>query len=51
VNKIREEKRLRWFGRVMRREETETVRVVMRMNVEGRRGRRGQKNRFLDRIE
>jgi hypothetical protein len=38
VNKIREN-RLRWFGHVMRREEIKLVRVVMKMNVEGKRGR------------
>jgi len=38
VEKMRENKQ-RWFGHVMRREKTETTRVVMRMNVEGRRDR------------
>jgi hypothetical protein len=35
------ENRLRWFGHVMRQEETNVlvVRVIMKMNVEGKRGR------------
>jgi len=28
---------LRWFGLVMRRDETEAVRTVIKMNVEGKR--------------
>jgi len=35
--------------RVMRREKTEAVKAVMKMNVEGRRGR--PKKRWLDTIE
>jgi hypothetical protein len=31
--------RLRWFGHVMRREESNTVRVVTKINAEGKRGR------------
>jgi len=38
VKKIREN-RLRWFGSMMSREKTKAVRVVMRMNVERRKGR------------
>jgi hypothetical protein len=30
---------LRWFGHEMRREETKAVRMVMNMNVEGKRRR------------
>jgi hypothetical protein len=33
------ENKLRWFGYVMRREETNQVRVVMKTNVEGKRKR------------
>lgn len=40
---------LRWFGRVMRKVETEAVRVVKRMNVERRRGK--PKKRCSDTIE
>jgi len=35
VDKMRE-KRLRWLGHVMRREEISTIRVVMKVNVEGK---------------
>jgi hypothetical protein len=31
------ENRLRWFGHVVRREKINAVRVVMKMNVEGKR--------------
>jgi len=34
---------LRWFGLVRRREETKAVRVVMKMNFDGKRGRRRAK--------
>jgi len=30
---------LRWYGHVMKREGTEAIRVIMRMNVEERRGK------------
>lgn len=44
------ENRPRWFGRVMRKEETEAVRAVMIMNDEGKRGRGKPRitNRFGD---
>jgi hypothetical protein len=32
------ENRLRWFEHVIRREETNAVRVVLKINVEGKRG-------------
>jgi hypothetical protein len=41
------ENRLRWFGHVMRREETKAVRVVIKMNVERKRGRGSPKNRCI----
>jgi hypothetical protein len=45
MDKMREN-RLRWFGYVMRCEETKAVSVVMKMNVEKKRGR--QKKKWLD---
>lgn len=42
VEKMREN-RLRWFGYVMRRKEIKIVKVVMKMNVEGNRGRMEEK--------
>jgi hypothetical protein len=50
VDKIREN-RLRWFGHMMKQEETKAVTVVMKMNVEGKYRRRRPKNRWLDIIE
>lgn len=38
VNKMRDT-RLKWFGHVVRREETEAVRVVVKMIAEGKKGR------------
>jgi hypothetical protein len=49
VNKMREN-RLRWFGNMMRQMETITVKVVMKMNVERKRGRERPKKRRLDMI-
>jgi len=46
VGKMRKNK-LRWFSHVMRRENSEAVRTVMEMNVEGR-GR--SKKKWLDTI-
>jgi len=50
VDKMRE-KILRWFGHVMRRKQTEAVRVIMKINVEGSRGKERPKIRWLDKIE
>jgi len=44
VNNIREN-RLRRFGHVMRRQEMEAVRAVMKINVEGRRKKREKKTK------
>jgi len=38
IDKMREY-RLRWFGHIMRRENSETVRTVMKLSIERRRGR------------
>jgi hypothetical protein len=46
VNKMREN-RLRWFGHVMKRKETKAVRLDMKMNIEGKRGRGKPKTRWL----
>jgi len=37
------ENRLRWFGHIMKREETKAVRVVMKMNIKWKGGRGDQK--------
>jgi len=38
VDKMREN-RLRWFGHIMKREDSEAVRTIMELSVKGRRGR------------
>jgi hypothetical protein len=38
------ENRLKWFGYVMRQEETNTVRMVMKINVEGKKEKPKKKN-------
>jgi hypothetical protein len=48
VDKMRENI-LRWFGHVMRREETNVVRIVMKMDFETLRGK--PKKKWLDIIE
>jgi len=40
-----------WFGYVIRREEIKAVRIVMKMNVEEKRGRGRPNKRWLDTIE
>jgi hypothetical protein len=50
VDNMRENK-LRWFGRVMRRVETKTVRMVIKINFKGKRGRGRPKRRWLNMIE
>ncbi|KAL4135686.1 hypothetical protein QTP88_007282 [Uroleucon formosanum] len=50
VDKVRENK-LRWLGHVMRREETSAVRVVMKINIEGKRERGRPKKKWLENIE
>jgi len=50
VAKMRENK-LRWFRHVIRKEETKAVRGSMKMNVEGKQGRKRPKKSWLDAIE
>jgi hypothetical protein len=50
VDKIRVN-RLRWFRHVMRREETKSIRTIMKMNVKGKRGRSRPKKRWLYTID
>lgn len=45
------ENRLRWFSHVLRRGDSEVVRVAMKINVEGKRWRGRSKKRWIDRIE
>jgi hypothetical protein len=49
VNKMRE--KYKWFMHVMRQEETNVVKVVMKMNIEAKRRRGRLKKRWLDSIE
>ena len=43
--------KLRWFGHVMRREEESTLRVVMKLNMKGKRPGRRPRLRWLDNID
>ena len=45
-----QERRLKWHGHVMRREEHYVGRTTMEMKVQGRRKRGGPKRRWLDRV-
>ncbi|VVC27156.1 Hypothetical protein CINCED_3A016607 [Cinara cedri] len=45
------ENRLRWFGLVVRKEGSEEVRTVMKIDVGGKGKRKNPKNRRLDTIE
>ena len=47
AEKVREA-RLRWCGHVMRRSEEESIRSIMKLNIEGNRGRGRPKKRWLD---
>jgi len=50
MNKMRKN-RLSWFGYVMRREDSEAVKTVMELNMEGRRERERPKKKWLNGIE
>ena len=43
--------KLRWFGHVMRREEESTLRVVMKLNMKGKRPGGRPRLRWLDNID
>jgi hypothetical protein len=43
--------KLRWFEHMMRREQIKKVRVVMKINIKGKRGRGRPIKRLLDAIE
>jgi len=49
VNKMREI-RLRWFGHVIRRKNSEAVRIIIEMNVKGRRERKIPNKKWFDAI-
>ena len=51
MSKKAQERRLQWYGHVMRREETHVVRRVFDMEVPGRRGRGRPKRRWMDGIK
>ena len=51
MSKKVQERRLQWYGHVMRREETHVVRRVFEMEVPGRRGRGRPKRRWMDGIK
>lgn len=44
-------KRFRWFGYVIRRDESEALRMVMKINVVGNSGKESSKKKWLDTIE
>ena len=48
VSKKAQERRLQWYGHVMRREENHVLRRVSEMEVPGRRGRGRPKRRWMD---
>jgi hypothetical protein len=45
------ENKLRWFGHVMKREEIKAIRVVMKINIEGKRRKTRLKKKWLENIE
>ena len=51
ITKKVQERRLKWYGHVMRREERNVGRRVMVMKVQGRRERGKPKRRWLDKVK
>ena len=51
VGEITKERRLKWYGNVMRREEHYVGRRAMVMKVQGRRKRGSPKRRWLDKVK
>ena len=51
ITKKVQEKRLKWYGHVMRREEHRVGRRAMEMKVQGRRKRGIPKRRWLDKVK
>ena len=50
ISRKAQERRLKWYGHVMRREEHYVGRRAMEMKVQGRRKRGRPKRRWLDRL-
>jgi hypothetical protein len=50
VDKMREN-RLRWFGHIMRRVKIKAIKVIMKMNIEGKRKQGKPKKKLLDTIK
>ena len=48
MSKKVQERRLQWYGHVMRRDETYVGRRMMELEVQGRRGRGRPKRRWMD---
>ena len=48
MSKKAQERRLQWYGHVLRREETHVARRVLEMEIPGRRGRGRPKRRWMD---
>lgn len=45
------ENRLRWFGHAMRKEETEAVKLVVKMNVEGKKVEKDERRDGLKKLQ
>ena len=51
INSVNTQKRLSWYGHVMRRDETHTTRSTLTSKVTGTRTRERPKMRWLDRLK